>query len=118
MVCFVPQLEHVFPRESPFILAEELLSSPTEEVSEELLTICADESQVKTSASIWAFFSSEQISSKLAEGGDPPKARIEQESVLYGRENRSSRSKPESELARELIEELRLEPEREYVSKS
>jgi hypothetical protein len=118
-VCFVPQLEHVFPRASPFILAAALLPAPTEEVSEELLSICADESQVETSATIWAFFSSEQISSKLAKGGEPPKARIEQESILYGQENRSPRSKPESELlARELIEEPRLELAREYVSRS
>ena len=85
--------------------------------SVESMSIFADESQAETSATTWAFFSSEQISSRLADGGEPPEARMEQESVLYGRENRS-RSKPESELARELAWEPQLELAREYVSRS
>ena len=49
------------------------------------------------------------MSSRLADGGEPPAARMEHESVLYGRLR--SRSKPDSDpaLMMEHTEEHRLE---------
>lgn len=82
------------------------------------MSISADESQAETSATITrAFFSSEQISSRSTDRGEPPNARMERESVLYGRENRP-RSEPESELEHELTREPQLELAREYISRS
>ena len=73
-----------------------------------LPSVSIDDSQSETRPLSISIFSSRDISSRLADGGEPPVARIEHESVLYGWLR--SRSKPDSDPAlTEPTEEHRLD---------
>ena len=62
-----------------------------------LASVSIDDSQSETWPLSISIFSSHDMSSRLADGGEPPAARMEHESVLYGRLR--SRSKPDSDPA-------------------
>ena len=73
-----------------------------------LLSFSIDDCQSETWALKFFIFSSCDMSSRLADGGEPPAARMEGESVLYGR--LLLRSKPDSDpVLIEPNEEHRLE---------
>ena len=77
-----------------------------------LLSISNDDSHLETRPLSLFIFSSWDMSSRLADGGEPPVARMEHASVLYGRLR--SRSKPDLDpVQMEHTEERRLEFDRE-----
>ena len=83
----------------------ELLSTALEST---LPSVSIDDSQSETWLLTISIFSSCDMSSRLADGGEPPAARMEHESVLYGLFR--SRSKPDSDPALiEPTEEHRLD---------
>ena len=78
-----------------------------------------DVSHDKTAIVPFVLRSSFSISSKLAEGGDPPVARTEHESVRYSFELAVDNCSPDSEPPKtDPTDEQRLEFDREYLSRS
>ena len=77
-----------------------------------LASVSNDDSQLETWSFSLSISSSRDMSSRLANGGEPPVARMEHASVLYGRLR--SRSKPDLDpVQMEHTEERRLEFDRE-----